>query len=180
MNVDALLPPTTPRLDSKMLLNRTLSTAVPSPTSSPSRQLTESSPEEVARSACVIASCLRRWRNSPIEVQVQRVKSGSAQFLNAFTVSRTGSCVVVVGGLAFWLGELEPNRYISQLPIEMCEDGIRMTQAELYSKTLAAARALMGSESVIEIPALVGAEETDIAKILAGAIMMNDYRDACF
>jgi hypothetical protein len=108
------------------------------------------------------------------------VKSGSAQFLNAFTVSRTGSCVVVVGGLAFWLGELEPNRYISQLPIEMCEDGIRMTQAELYSKTLAAARALMGSESVIEIPALVGAEETDIAKILAGAIMMNDYRDACF
>ena len=179
MNVDALLPPTTPKLDSKAVLNRTLSTAVPSPSSSPSRQLTESAPAEAARAACVIASCLRGWRNSDLSVPVRRATSAT-QPLCAFTRGRSEDCFVVAGGLAFALAGLEVEWQTSRLSLELSEDEeLHMTQAELYSKVLASAKAVLDSETAADVPRLVAGEESDMSTVLAGAVLMNDSRDSC-
>lgn len=178
MNMDALLPPTTPRFDSKAVLNRTLSTAVPSPTSSPSRQLTDAAPEEAARAACVIASCLRGWRHSCITMSVREVKSSVYQSLVVFRPGRSVDCILVVDGLAFSLGPLDIDWPSVRLPVELCDEALEMCQSELYAKVVAGAKAVLGSDLASEVPRLVSIEETDISTVLAGAVLLSDCRDA--
>jgi hypothetical protein len=185
MNLDLLLPRSqTPKFDTKLTLNRTLSTAVPSPTSTPKRQSSCGDSSASARAACVIASSIRSWRFSSEYVVVRRVKfSANFRPLEATKRGRFGECLVLVGDKLISVGYLDVDWQSSRsCAYQLMDDdeNLPILKREIYDQMLLASRDLIGSgadSSRSEILDSVGRSQSDIAILLAGAILLNDALD---
>ena len=181
MNLDSILPTSqTPRLDGKSALNRTLSTAVPSPNSTPSRQSSVVSPAAAARAACVMASVFRYWRNSEQPVTVKELIHGSVRRLEAVKRGRFGECIVIIGQICVSVGHLDIEWNGSRMPLEytLGEDLV-MKQRDVYAKLLCEAKAILECDnpSSCEVLDIVGKGQSDISILLAGALVLNDIRE---
>lgn len=181
MNLDALLPSSqTPRLDGKLALNRTLSTAVPSPNSTPSRQSSVVSPAAAARAACVLASVFRYWRNSDQPVSVKELIHGSSRRLEAVKRGRFGECILIIDRICVSVGHLDIEWNGSRMPPEyVLGADIELKQRDVYAKLLCAAKAVLefDSPSSCEVLDKVGKGQSDITILLGGALVLNDIRE---
>ena len=183
MNLDAVLPPRRLSSDSKFLLNRTASTSVPSPTSSPSMAAKFYSASETARVACLISSHLRSWRNSGTKVAVLCVDPVHRSSLRPLEVLRRGcfgECFLVMGGMAVSIGYLETTDWeevVNEVDIFGSERD-ELSQCQVYEKLLSAASLILGSASSdVDILAAVGDNSTNMSVVVSGALLLDKLRE---
>ena len=186
MNLDAILPRVVPSKEVKTALNRTISTAVSSPRSSPSEASSSTpSPAETARAACLISSNLQAWRFSKTEIPrliVDPEHRNSLRPLEVFKRGRFGECLVVVSGLAVSLGHLEADWEKASGWVDIAPpDGTQISQDEMYEKLVSAACLTLGccegSLSYLDVLAAVGKkDQTDMAVVLSGALLLDRLR----
>lgn len=180
MNIDVLVSPVISPKDPAKVLNRTVSTAVSSPKSSPSQIFKLASPAKAARAACLVSSHVLSWKFSNVSVPVFRVDPSIRRRLRPLEVfkrNRTGECLIVVGGLAVSIGHLETDwddsaPWVDVLPD--CGDD-EVTQREIYSKlVIASSLTLRNPSSSIGILGAVGKDQTDMSLVLAGAVLLDN------
>ena len=184
MNVDAILSPVSTPREAKGSLNRTLSTVVPSPATTPRVTPRPQSGPVTARAACLVALTLRSWRGSRQLVQVSSLARSNHGLPPLTVVKRSRfdeRCMLVVGGLAVPLGYLDTPWRDRSVSVELSEaDPIVMEERELYVKILSAAKAALacGSAplSAQEVLLLVGKGQTNITVLLSGAVLLDELR----
>jgi hypothetical protein len=103
--------------------------------------------------------------------------------IEAIKRGRFGECLVLVGGLLIPVGHLDVDWQSSRAPVDCAsdEDDVPLTKKDAYKKLKQASTALLGcsdSPSRSEIVKTVGLSQSDIAVLLAGAILLNDFHDA--
>lgn len=182
MNLDALLAQPAPPSESKNLLNRTISTAVSSPRSTPSLTPKNAAPSSAARGACLIASIVRSWRGSDQLIAVTHVLHASDP--RALVVVRRreyDDSLLVVGGLAVYIGPIDTDWVDKEACVELdATSPLEISQGALYCKVVAAAIASLGCATDFptssEVMVLVGKGQTDMSKLLSGAIVLNHLR----
>jgi hypothetical protein len=185
MNLDALVPRVqTPKLEGKVALNRTLSTAVPSPISTPNRQPSVVSSAVTARAACVLASVLRSWRSSNETMRARKViLSPHSRPLEAVKRGRFGECLILVSGLMIPIGHLDIEWQWSRMPFDSSDDEDQtISKREAYMKISDAAKTLLDCRrealSRSEILEAVGPSQSDMSTLLAGALLLNELQDS--
>ena len=184
MNLDPIISPRvkTPKPDGKILLNRTLSTAVPSPISTPNRQPSSVSSSVTARAACVLASSLQSWRQSDDPIPAKKVlNSLLSRPLEAVKRGRFGECLVLVGGLMVSVGHLDVEWQSSRIPVDFSDEyDVTLSKREMYRKLRAAAMNMLAcgqDSSRSDILKSVGTNQSDMAILLSGAVLLNDVHD---
>ena len=91
-------------------------------------------------------------------------------------------CLLVVGGLAVYIGSIDSDWVDKEACVDLdASSHLEIKQGELYRKVVAAAKASLSCESEhptsTEVMKLVGRGQTDMTKLLSGAIVLNDIRD---
>jgi hypothetical protein len=187
MNLDVLVHSVqTPKFDNKVALNRTLSTAVPSPVSTPSRQSTIVSSASAARTACLVASVIRSWRCSGEQIRARNLKSSglSSRPFELVKRGRFGECLVIVSGLSIPVDHLDIEWQSIKHSSDSCNGPeVNLTKSEAYSKFVTTAKTILNcsdNSSRSDILEAVGPYQSDMTILLAGAVLLNNLEEEKF
>ena len=184
MNLDVtVLTVGTPKTAKSVLLNRSLSTAVSSPRSTPPLTPKGVVCSNTVRSACLIASLIRSWRENPGIIGVIHVtKTNDYRPLVVVRRRSFDECLLAVGGIAVYIGPIDSNWVNKEVDIELdASSEQEIVLADLYTKVLAAARISLNCINdrpcISEIIASVSSAHAEMNQLLSAAIMLNDIRD---
>ena len=112
---------------------------------------------------------------------VDAVHRHSLRPLEVFKRGRFGECLVVVNGLAVSLGHLDADWEKASGWVDIAPpDGTQISQDEMYEKLVSAACLTLGccegSLSYLDVLAAVGKDQTDMAVVLSGALLLDRLR----